>query len=49
MVGDRRTGVARLILGQEWTLTLAKRRLKQSCLERLKLYEDEVRELSVLP
>jgi hypothetical protein len=40
---------ARLFLGREWILTLAKPSLKRSCLERLKLYEDEIRELSVLP
>jgi hypothetical protein len=40
---------AQLILGHEWTVTLANPRLKPSCLERLKLRTDEMRELSVLP
>ena len=38
-----------LLRGREWTVTLAKPRLKRSCLERLRLRPDETRELSVLP
>jgi len=38
-----------LMLGREWTVALAEPRLKPSCLERLKLRPDEMRELSVLP
>ena len=38
-----------LMLGREWTVALARPRLKPSCLERLQLRPDEMRELSVLP
>jgi len=38
-----------LKLGREWTVALANPRLKLSCLKRLKLRPDEMRELSVLP
>lgn len=38
-----------LVLGREWTVTLARPRLKASCLKHLKLQPDEMRELSVLP
>jgi hypothetical protein len=34
-----------LMLGREWTAAVANPRLKQSCLERLKLRPDEMREL----
>jgi hypothetical protein len=40
---------AQLMLGLEWTVILANPRLKPSCLERLKLRADEIREVSVLP
>jgi hypothetical protein len=40
---------AQLFLGREWTIALANPSLKPSCLERLKLRADEMRELSVLP
>jgi hypothetical protein len=38
-----------LILGPEWTVILANSSIKPSCLERLKLHADAIRELSVLP
>jgi hypothetical protein len=38
-----------LMLGREWTVAVANPRLEPSCLERLKLRPDEMRELSVLP
>jgi len=38
-----------LMLGRDWTVALARPRLKPSCLERLKLQPDEMCKLSVLP
>ena len=54
LLGDRESPkqaivAAQLILGPEWTVILASPSLKPSCLERLKLHADEIRELSVLP
>ena len=40
---------AQLMLEREWIVAVVNPHLKPSCLERLKLRPDEMRELSVLP